>query len=118
MTLTEVENEHENDHENECKSSCTLYILLFSIIFAINIGIGTFLFSRNAWIMIKKQLLKKVLSFKQQLIQHIKMTVKSVNIKNHTYFLFNDMVDLKIFDSNLLKLDKESYKNNGIYYNG
>ena len=46
------------------------------------------------------------------------MTVKSVNIKNHTYFLFNDMVDLKIFDSNLLKLDKESYKNTGIYYNG
>ena len=68
--------------------------------------------------MIKKQLLKKVLSFKQQLIEHIKMTVKSVNIKNHTYFLFNDMVDLKIFDSNLLKLDKESYKNTGIYYNG
>ena len=68
--------------------------------------------------MIKKQLLKKVLSFKQQLIQHIKMTVKSVNIKNHTYFLFNDMVDLKIFDSNLLKLDKESHKNTGIYYNG
>ena len=46
------------------------------------------------------------------------MTAKSVNIKNHTYFLFNDMVDLKIFDSNLLKLDKESYKNTGIYYNG
>ena len=46
------------------------------------------------------------------------MTVKSVNIKNHTYFLFNDMVDLKIFDSNLLKLDKESYKNTGICYNG
>ena len=46
------------------------------------------------------------------------MTVKSINIKNHTYYLFNDMVDLKMFDSNLLKLDKESYKNNGIYYNG
>ena len=44
ITLTELENEH----ENECKSSYTLYILLFSIIFAINIGIGTFLFSRNA----------------------------------------------------------------------
>ena len=28
------------------------------------------------------------------------------------------MVYLKIFDSNLLKLDKESYKNTGICYNG
>ena len=46
------------------------------------------------------------------------MTVKSINIKNHSYYLFNDMVDLKIFDSNLLKLDKESYKNTGFYYNG
>ena len=46
------------------------------------------------------------------------MTVKSINIKNHTYYLFNDMVDPKMFDSNLLKLDKESYKNTGIYYNG
>ena len=58
--------------------------------------------------MIKKQLLKKVLSFKQQFTEHIKMTVKSINIKNHTYYFFNDMIDLKYFDSNLLKLDKES----------
>ena len=46
------------------------------------------------------------------------MTVKSINIKNHTYYLFNDMVDLKISDSNLLKLDKESQKNTCIYYKG
>ena len=66
----------------------------------------------------KKTVAKEGSIFQQQLIEHIKMTVKNVNIKNHTYFLFNDMVDLKIFDSNLLKLDKESYKNTGIYYNG
>ena len=29
----------------------------------------------------KKQLLKKVLSFKQQFTEHIKMTVKNINIK-------------------------------------
>ena len=96
------------EHENVCKCSCTLYIALFSVLFTINIGIGTFLFNTNIWIMIKKQLLKKVLSFKQQFTEHIKMTVKSINIKNHTYYFFNDMIDLKYFDSNLLKLDKES----------
>ena len=41
------------EYENECKFSCTLYIVLFSIIFTINIGIGTFLFTTNTWIMIK-----------------------------------------------------------------
>ena len=30
--------------------------------------------------------------FRQQLIEHIKMTVKSINIKNHIYYFFNDMI--------------------------
>ena len=43
---------------------------------------------------------------------------KSINIKNHTYYLFNDMVNLKNFDSNLLIIDKKSHKNIDIYYIG
>ena len=46
------------------------------------------------------------------------MTVKSINIKNHTYYSFNNMIDVKKLDSNLLKLDKRLYKNIGIYYIG
>ena len=42
-------------------------------------------------------------------------TVKQVNIKNRTYCFYNDMVDIKTFDSDLLKVDKKSYKNIGIY---
>ena len=68
--------------------------------------------------MLKKQLLNKVLSLKQQFIEQIEMTVKSINIKNRTYYFFNDMINIKIFDSNLLKIDKKSYKNIGIYYIG
>ena len=41
--------------------------------------------------------------------------VKQIHIKNRTYYFYNDMVDLKKFDSNLLKIDKKSYKNIGIY---
>ena len=63
--------EYENKYENECKYSCTLCIVLFSVIFTINIGIGTLLFTTNTWIMIKKQLLKKVLFFKQHFTEHI-----------------------------------------------
>ena len=44
--------------------------------------------------------------------------IKQVNIKNHTYHFFNDMIDFKEFDSSQLKIDKKSYKNIGIYYIG
>ena len=36
--------------------------------------------------------------------------VKQIDIKNRTYYFYNDMVDIKKFDSNLLKIDKNSYK--------
>ena len=42
-------------------------------------------------------------------------TIKQINIKNRTYYFFNDIINLKNFESNLLKIDKKSYKNIGIY---
>ena len=40
--------------------------------------------------------------------------VKQVDIKNRTHYIYNDMVDIKILDSNLLQIDKKSYKDIGI----
>ena len=37
--------------------------------------------------------------------------VKEINIKNRTYYFYNDVIDLKDFEPNLLKIDKKSYKN-------
>ena len=42
--------------------------------------------------------------------------VKQKKIKNRTYYFYNDMINLKNFDSNLLKIDKKHYKNTDIYY--
>ena len=42
-------------------------------------------------------------------------TVKQINIKNRTYYFYNDIIDLESFKSNLLKIDKKSYKDIGIY---
>ena len=42
-------------------------------------------------------------------------TVKQIDIKNKTHYFYNDMIDIKKFDSNLLKIDKKSYKDIGIY---
>ena len=39
----------------------------------------------------------------------------NINIKNRTYYLFNDMINIKDFDSSLLKINKNLYKNIGIY---
>ena len=45
-------------------------------------------------------------------------TVKQINIKNRTYYFYNDIIDLESFKSNLLKIDKKSYKDIGIYNTG
>ena len=33
--------------------------------------------------------------------------VKQINIKNQTYYFYNDMINIKDFDASLLKIDKE-----------
>ena len=42
-------------------------------------------------------------------------TIKEINIKNRTYYFYNDIIDIKTFDSNNLKLDKKTYKDLDIY---
>ena len=42
--------------------------------------------------------------------------VKQINIKNRTYYFYNDIIDLKNFDARLLKVDKKNYKQIDIYY--
>ena len=44
--------------------------------------------------------------------------VKQIEIKNPTYYLYNDLINLENFDSNLLKIDKMHYKGINIYYIG
>ena len=41
--------------------------------------------------------------------------IKQINIKNQTYYFFQNMINIKDFDSSLLKIDKKIYKNIGIY---
>ena len=44
--------------------------------------------------------------------------VKQIEIKNWTYYFYNDIINIEEFDSNLLKIDKKSYKDIDIYYIG
>ena len=42
-------------------------------------------------------------------------SVRQIDIKSRTYYFYNDMIDIKKFDSRLLKIDKKSNKDIGIY---
>ena len=45
-------------------------------------------------------------------------TVKQIDNKNRTYYFHNDIIYIENFKSNLLKIDKKSYKYIGIYIIG
>ena len=42
-------------------------------------------------------------------------TIKQIDIKNRTYYFYNNMINVKKFDARLLKIDKRPYKDIGIY---
>ena len=44
--------------------------------------------------------------------------VKDIDIKNRTYYFFNDIINIKNFGANNNKIDIKSYKNILIYYVG
>ena len=46
------------------------------------------------------------------------MNVKDINIKNHTYYFFDDIINIKYFDPNNVRIDEKSYNNILIYYIG
>ena len=35
-------------------------------------------------------------------------SIKEINLKNQTYYFYADVINIKSFDSNLLKIDKKS----------
>ena len=44
--------------------------------------------------------------------------VKNIDIKNRAYYFFNDIIRIKFFDPNNIKIDEKSYKIVFIYYIG
>ena len=44
------------------------------------------------------------------------MTTKQLNIKNRTYYFYNDLINIVNFEASNLKLDKETSMGLDIYY--
>ena len=64
---------------------------------------------------LKRLILTLIQALKQQLIKHIMGNIKLINIKYRTFNFFNDMINIKDFDPNLLKIEKNSYKDISIF---
>ena len=46
------------------------------------------------------------------------MTTRQLNIKNRTYYFYNDLINVINFEASNLKLDKKTWKDIDIYYIG
>ena len=44
--------------------------------------------------------------------------INQLNIKNNTYYFYDDIINIKNYQSNLLKIDEKPYKDFDIYYIG
>ena len=63
-------------------------------------------------------MLTLILTKKQRFTKHINGKNIQINIKNRTYYFYNDQINLKDFDASLLKVDKKNYKEIEVYYIG
>ena len=45
-------------------------------------------------------------------------TTKEINIKNRTYYFYNDIINLEEFDVSKIKVDKKDFNDIDIYYLG
>ena len=45
-------------------------------------------------------------------------TIKQINIKNRTYYFYNDIINLGEFDESRIKVDKKDFHGIDIYYLG
>ena len=46
------------------------------------------------------------------------MAIRQLNIEGRTYYFYKDLINIKSFNSNNLKLDKKAVLGNDVYYLG
>ena len=52
------------------------------------------------------------------IVFNYKMTTKQLDIKNRTYYFYNDLINVLNFEASNLKIDKETWKDIDIYFIG
>ena len=103
------------EHGNECACSYTVFIVLAAVALTVSIGFGAYFTYKN----IKRNkdnvsIYDNVYQEKNNKLYKMRV-VKQINIKNRAYYFYNDMINIQNFDPILLKIDRKSRKNIGIY---
>ena len=44
------------------------------------------------------------------------MVIRQLNVKGRTYYFYNDLIKIKNFNNNNLKLDKKGFLGNDVYH--
>ena len=101
-----------NVYKKVC-NSCMVYIVLFDIFLIASICICS-VFIYFHWYLKKDNMST---NFNVGYL-NVYMTAKQIDIKNRTYYTYNDLNIIKNFNSNNLKLDKKSVLGNYVYYIG
>ena len=104
-----------NEKKVKCKTQ-TFYVLHAFLLIIITLLIAVCIYCY-----LIKYPAKLLLPFMTQVLHwyyKLKMSVKDISIKSHTYYFFDDIISSRDFDPNNAKTDENSYKNILIYYNG
>ena len=95
-----------------CKTQ-SFYILLNFVLISITLLIAVSIYCyptkyRNTYITISCHKITRILCWQYQLKMSNK--VKDINIKNRTYYFFNDIINIENFDPDNIKIDENSCK--------
>ena len=103
-------------HKNKCVCSYTVFIVLAVIALIFSIGIGVYFVYYKYMNSNEENISIYDYVYQAKNYWPYKMgEVKQININNRTYYFYNDKISIKNFESNLLKIDRKSNKNIGIY---
>ena len=108
---------------NEKKVTCKMhrfYVLLAFLLLTIALLIAVSIYYYLVKYQAKNLLPFHDTKFKQFCIDSInwKWVLKIYILKNYAYYFFDDIINIKGFDPNNIKIDENSYKNILIYYIG
>ena len=96
---------------SERKCYYTVFIVLGAIVLTICIGIGAYFVYYKDMNRNKNNVSVYDYVYHAKNYQPYKMReMKQINIKNRTYYFYNDIIDIKKFDAMLLKIDKNHSK--------
>ena len=116
-----IYNETLNAIPSDDCASCTLYVVLLAVFLTTSVIIGAvfvYFYWYSKKYIVRQYLKKHNVSATQFYVTYTMVATKQLNIKNRIYYFYNDLISLKDFDPNILKLDKTSFNDISMYYIG